>query len=163
MSEAEEIAAFLAARLDEDEEDAREAMNDLDGNWSYTDTPGGNHKVTDRLGYSVSEHYDVDSAPWFTGRHIARHDPARVLREVEAGRKLLREHERLIERKASHEAHLRAAPHYTPFTAPGYPSAYDLQREGHFLEQALPLARGLVAAKAAVYSDHPDYRQAWKP
>jgi Family of unknown function (DUF6221) len=131
----DDLIAFIVARLDEDEEDAREAMDDLDGNWSYVDTPGGNHKVTDSLGYSVNEHYDVNSQPWFTGRHIARHDPARSLREVEADRQLLAACQRAREAQPSDS----------------WESDYT---------QALEDA---VRIRGGVWSDHPDYRPKWAP
>lgn len=91
------------------------------------------------------------------------YDPARALREAEADRELLREYKRLLERKGSCESHRRAMPHRTPFTAPGWPSEYELQREEHRLEEAIPLVERLIKARAAVYSDHPEYREAWKP
>jgi hypothetical protein len=90
ISEAE--LAFLRARLDEVEADAIEAKGDLGGVWTYADTPGGNHKVVNGLGYSVAEHYDVESERWFTGRHIARNDPASALREVDTWRKVMLEY-----------------------------------------------------------------------
>ncbi len=62
--------------------------------------------------------------------HIARHDPARVLREVEATRALI-----------------AAIEHPDPNQGPEY---------GYGLRLALMF-------RAAVYSDHPDYDQSWKP
>jgi hypothetical protein len=72
------LAEFYAARLDEDEAVAAMA----DGRPEFDGTgiviqrnQGGNRSVV---------------MPSHVATHIARHDPARVLREVEAGRKLLR-------------------------------------------------------------------------
>lgn len=72
--------------------------------------------------------------------HIAAHDPARVLREVEATRELLR--------------------HLTD------PESGDLWRLVIRLKNlpdcALP-ADWLIRPFAAIWSDHPDYHQDWKP
>src|SRR5689334_2114656 len=89
MSGVDDLIAFLRARLDEDEAGARAAKQDLSGLWTFVQTPGGRSKVTDDLGYSVSETDDVDSQPWFAQPHIARWDPARVLAEVEAKRRIV--------------------------------------------------------------------------
>lgn len=62
--------AFAAARLDEDEAAAKAVKN---RNWAMAVIPGP------ELAADVRE-------------HIIRHDPARVLREVEAGRRILARH-----------------------------------------------------------------------
>ena len=72
----DDLAAFLRARLDEDEAAARAAA---DGPWTssgpYVDAPGA--------GIIMQARHTEDAA------HAARHDPARVLREVEAKRAIL--------------------------------------------------------------------------
>lgn len=157
VSEADELAAFYAARLDEDEAAAAAVLGAAETfrGAPQRSTPLG-HQVFDGSGIVVTHDRTV-VLPSDVATHIARHDPARVLCDVEAGRRLLREYKGLLERKARHESHCRAAPHYTPFTRPGYPSNYDLLRERHFLEQALPQMRELVKARVAVWSDHPEY------
>ena len=91
-----DIVAFLNARLDEDEQIARDAGFGLFDRWQPTGHDGG----ADR-GRTV--HVDLESAaqaPITSGKaldqrdaaHIARHDPARVLREVKAKRALLGKH-----------------------------------------------------------------------
>lgn len=170
VSEGDEIAAFYAARLDEEEVTAMAATP---GPW--TDT-GQRDVFVEQLATSVRTSAvdlhliaemepcgDHDDRRRDDARHIVLHDPARALREVAASWKLLRDYQRLRDRKASHESWCRAMPNYTPFTRPGYPSDLDLLREGHFLEQALPLMLGLLKEKAAVYSDHPEYKRAWRP
>jgi hypothetical protein len=70
-------------------------------------------------------------------QHIARHDPARVLAECEAKRRIVEEWD------AAHRVAL-ASPQYS----------YD---EG--------IATGLLAALYALalpYADHPDYREEWR-
>lgn len=77
----DELIAFVAARLDEDEAIAREAAG-LTENW-IAEEPA--------IGIVL-----VDGEPLIEGHitglaaHIARHDPARVLREVAAKREHLR-------------------------------------------------------------------------
>jgi len=87
----DELVRWLGAQLDEDEYLAKDAI-DLpggDGRWQYVETRGGDHKVIDSLGYTVTGHYDDDAHPWACEPHIARHDPARVLRETDAKRRTL--------------------------------------------------------------------------
>jgi Family of unknown function (DUF6221) len=83
------LPEFFAARLDEDEAAAREAASIAP--WSVSDTnDDGTRNVEpaeapDGLWHgNVAEHIAGADA-----RHIARHDPGRVLREVEAKRAIL--------------------------------------------------------------------------
>jgi hypothetical protein len=88
------LADFLLARIAEDEEAARGAAGVP---WEVMEWPGGSQVLVDRaairdekwrvghLGHvaSVEHAHDV--------RHIARHDPARVLAECEAKRRIIEE------------------------------------------------------------------------
>ena len=67
-----DIAGFLAARLDEDEARARAALEEWD---------------------DESARYEWEDLPDTSFAHARWHDPARVLREVEADRRLIAEHE----------------------------------------------------------------------
>lgn len=157
VNDIDEIAAFYAARLDEDDATARRNIGAGPGSQNgLGDTEGGGPNWPD---YQTFDGDEITAA----NAYLDRFRPLRMLREVAAGRKLLSEYQHLRERKSSHESHVRAVPHYTPFTRPGWPSDYDLLREGHFLEQALPLVLGLLKEKAAVWSDHPQYKEKWKP
>jgi hypothetical protein len=74
-----------------------------------------------------------------TAAHIARHDPARVLREVEAKRKILAAYE---------------------------PVAWNDFRDSGEPEYAFGWAEGLglaVRALAEAAAAHPDYDEAWRP
>ena len=74
--------AFLRARLDEDEETARDARacaEVKDGRWF-----DGEDEINDDNGLRLA----TVNHPFVTA-HIARHDPARVLREVAVWRRLL--------------------------------------------------------------------------
>jgi hypothetical protein len=124
------MIAFAKARLDEDEAAAREAAG-LTENWIAEDPA---------IGVVL-----VDGEPLIEGHiagltaHIARHDPARVLREVAAGRRILGRHK--------------------PVDYHGISVCqWDTCSEG---EQPWPCPD--ILDSIAVWSDHPDYQEAWKP
>jgi hypothetical protein len=79
----DDLAAFIAARLDEDEAEARvlggsewDAQHFRDGDWAIRGTGMGPRAIADAWKPE-------------TARHVARHDPARVLREVAAKRAMV--------------------------------------------------------------------------
>jgi hypothetical protein len=79
-------AAFVAARLDEDEAAARDLLRAHPGPWRV----GLPSEVRDSAGDVVV----VDEYHWSPMSHVARHDPARVaLRQVPALRAILAEHQ----------------------------------------------------------------------
>lgn len=86
------LVESIRAQLDEDERIAVDAKDERSGVWTHVGAAAGHNKVIDDLGYSLTEHGDVDSQPWWTNPHIARHDPARVLAEVKATREILADH-----------------------------------------------------------------------
>jgi Family of unknown function (DUF6221) len=142
------LVAFLNARLDEDEAAANEATP---GSWySFNSGHGDDWYVASRNYGQVStgmhaemenveilmierDHRDAD--------FIARWDPARVLREVDAKRRILAEH-RVWE--------------------PRWGCTRCREWIGGIPEKvAWPCPT--VRALAAVYSDHPDCDPAWSP
>ena len=137
---------FITARLDEDEATARAAMSSTSGIWRW------NHGFGDmcndpscpfgELTASGSPHdtvlmqvhgYDV-SSPWEGAAHIARHDPARALREVDAKRRLLFQFE--------HRGNAVRG--------------LDGCETGGVWDD-------LIRMLALPYADHPGYRQEWTP
>lgn len=120
-----DLTTFLRARLDEDEQTARAAHRP---NWS-TDGRRGLH-------YGVEDGWMADALTTADADHIARHDPARVLREVEAKRRVLRAHEKWCEGRCE-----------AKYPDGGFDAA-------HYWS---------IKSLAAVYADHPDYRQEWTP
>lgn len=78
MSEAEDdpLVAFFTARLDEEETTAKAAAG---GPW----TGSGPYVGAAGAGIIMQARHSEDAA------HVARHDPARVLRDVEADRAIL--------------------------------------------------------------------------
>ncbi|MDH2424760.1 DUF6221 family protein [Sphaerisporangium sp. TRM90804] len=123
----DDLVAFLRARLVEDEQYARSTMWDGSVNsptWSLTasatvDTGGDEFYAGDRT----------------VANHIERHDPARVLREVEAKRRILQWH------TGAHEC-----------SGPDDNCMWILDGE------ACPTTRAL----ALPYADHEDYKEGWK-
>lgn len=138
-----ELAAFLTARLDEDEAVARQAIEHSTGCWENTSTG-----VVD-LGL-VDPDLGVFGLQTFEdGRvaiHVARHDPARVLREVAVKQQRLRAY-------VEHRETLRKV--YAN------PDAYTFDQQ-----LVLAIAAGvyevLVRMDAAVHDQHPDFKQSWR-
>lgn len=90
-----DLLAFISARLDEDQALAEGAlMNGRSAEWEIDD--GGDVQRVDTQGAGNAY---VAVGPWDTSvyrgdaAHIVRHDPARVLRDVEAKRKILADYE----------------------------------------------------------------------
>jgi hypothetical protein len=123
---AADLVAFLRARLDEDEQVARTAEAETSAVWTAysesVDEEGGGAVATGSYGYFGDQRH-----------HIARHDPARVLAEVDAKRDVIR----LAER--AHDYH-------ATFVS-GFAAA---------MEDAL-------RKFALAYADHPDYKPEWAP
>lgn len=98
-----DLIEFLRARLDEDERVARAAIGTAafakqTGEWSFewVDHPHGKiptvFAVADTGVKTQAASMETAWECQERGAHIARHDPARVLREVEALRRIVDEH-----------------------------------------------------------------------
>jgi hypothetical protein len=89
----DDLIAFLRAQLDEDERVAREAGQDRP-DWKFDHAFDGHYPYSRELGISAG----TTQAPGYVdppqAEHIARWDPARVLAEVEAKRRILDDYER---------------------------------------------------------------------
>jgi hypothetical protein len=126
------LAEFAKARLDEVERAAL-AISEPAREW-HCEPIGGGLEILDGRGWTIL--YGDVVMPEMA-RHIALHDPARVLREVEAGRKLLAEYE-----------------------------VWEKPQQSSSPEFDAGMRRGLQMAleiRAAVWSDHADYQEQWKP
>lgn len=133
-----DIAAFLTARLDEDEAAAKAAgfsqqSKTRQRHWTAhqpTEGPGGEVpflfgvKVTDTIGIGVFIANGGDRA-----EHVARHDPARVLADVSAKRAMVAECVRTL----------------------------DVEESGFWLAELV------LKQLAAVYADRTDFSEAWRP
>jgi hypothetical protein len=129
----DELVQWLGVQLDEDERIARAATP---GPWvdqgGYVTDVGPKVQVTD-YGTQDGEPEEDNPQGRADSAHIVAHDPARVLREIDAKRNLLH----LAER--AHDYH-------ETFTS-GFASA---------LERTLRLF-------ALAYADRPGYREEWAP
>lgn len=129
----DDLVTFLRARLDEDEQVAR-GSGQPSLSWQNFDMDG---ELRDDANAGT-----VAAVPQEETRaHIARHDPARVLREVEAKRGVVRQYEGVRE-QARH-----------PVSADNRMRARVAQGE---LGDVLRLL-------ALPYADHPDHRSEWRP
>jgi len=145
------LSEFLAARLDEDEATAKhatpgpwawEATGEKDNSWAVglvqdedENTLSGQIDAGDGIIIDgVCEGIDGNLAD---ADHVARHDPARVLREVEAGRAIVHRCTALMNEPDE------------------YPNG--------LVSPRAVLARQVLMSLAAVWSDHPDYDEAWRP
>lgn len=122
---------FLKARLDEDERIAHAFSSD-----PTPLTPEDIAIYAPNLGIEARTHF-------------ARHDPARVLRQVEAGR-------RLIEESEAAYASLRKGPDPSKSWTAGNRAMSAAVVRNEAMRVALRIA-------ALAYADHPDYRPEWKP
>jgi hypothetical protein len=134
------LTEFLAARLDEVEASALEAAKVPGKDWDVTDGGPGRERdgvLWDEDHANVIAFFDDHLA---AAGHAAAHDPRRVLREVAAKRAILTEVVPQIGRMDEQVI--------------GEWGAGDEELVEH-----LPLLKIM----AAVYSDHPDYDDAWRP
>lgn len=142
-----DLAQWLGTQFDEDERIAREATP---GPWRAHDTHLGQY------GYAATvlsgEGNDTNLRAWFPSmsqqpwdearnvwndaEHVARHDPARVLREIEAQRRLLAAYVQVAANDVNEVEY-----------AHGYANA---------LGEAVRLL-------ALPFADRPGYRESWRP
>jgi hypothetical protein len=135
-----ELTDFIKARLDEDEAIARSAGGKVQGGhcWRQVDAGRSPGLIGDELGNVVV--YDEGMPICEQAEHIARHDPARALREVAAKRKILWDH--------------------TPKTT-GRRTACSRCHYGNVLGANWPCLT--MTSLAGIWSDHPDFHPQWTP
>jgi hypothetical protein len=78
------ITEFLLARVAEDEADARACIDD-DPHW----LADGDDILQGDAGFATTSGYFTQTRRPLANTHIARHDPARVLRQCEAIRRIV--------------------------------------------------------------------------
>lgn len=147
-----DLVTFVRARLDDDEQAATQCQ---ERSWSFS---GSNcHVIAEQAANGsfrtvawCANGYDDDLS---NSIHIANYDPARVLREVEAKRRIV-------------AIHNRRADVY-PDTAGG---TFENCCQGCGFEGVCedPVVENVndcpeLKALAAVWSDHPDFRAEWAP
>src|SRR5258708_32649943 len=82
-----DLAAFLTARLDEDEVAAKAAMNVYGADWNAQ--TGSEYLPARVYGKGGRDRPVADTSRAYPADHIGRHDPARGLGEVQAKRAIL--------------------------------------------------------------------------
>lgn len=132
-----ELVAFLRARLDEDQQAAQEAAEQVgDGQWEQRNV---------RIVTTADRDRDVaEDVIYECIEHIARHDPARVLAEVNAKRRIIDLHE---------------------------PDEFErdrcksCRRDESGWEGSVPAEWPCATLRllALPYADHADYREEWRP
>ncbi|MCX4993825.1 DUF6221 family protein [Streptomyces longwoodensis] len=128
----DELVAWLRAQLDEDERTAQAASP---GPW-YVNAEHDEVMAVDDV--TVAEGFALSGRQLrATVDHIARHDPARVLREIDTKRRLLDLHRP-----------------YVP-----EPNQSCLGCAGGIMFSSCPVVRLLALS----YTDRPGYREEWRP
>lgn len=154
------LAEFLLARIAEDEAAAAAAVSRRDGVDKWEAVGSG---TVVGPGYDKVKHVMLPSSEDGAARHIARHDPARVLAECEAKRRIVAEAFEVAatidgEWGCCHDADDIRRGYREP--TPGWGDEAEPLPEGC----AGPEVAGkFLQALAAVYAGHEDYRQEWKP
>lgn len=148
----DDLTDFIRARLAEDEAVVRALAEPHEWHTGPGDDPEWEDESTVYMWppefhtpYEQDKHWrGLTASNPRLAAHIARHDPARVLRDVEAKRRIVECHE--------------------PWTAANGDiicgrcgrEHIDGRPGGHFPCQTLRLL-------AAMYADHPSYREEWRP
>ncbi|MGI3199646.1 DUF6221 family protein [Streptomyces sp. GLT-R25] len=144
----DELVQWLREQLDEDERVAREASGWLKpaAHWSLDEWSGreqphsliaqGSPKLP-----VVGGRFTADPIPTVQAEHIARHDPARVLREIDAKRRVVQAYEDAV----------------TAFNDSG-PAFTSHDR----LTGSVSSLRGAVELLALPYADRPGYLEDWR-
>lgn len=155
MDGMDDLVQFLRARL---EEDARDAIQAGGKAWAWEQhhgdmcndptCPYGELATDDTVLMSVHG-YDVKEG-WSGAAHIARHNPARVLRRVEADRQIVRRHDRAVLRAGG------GAQHFATETV-----CRSCEPNLQFPELSWPCPT--LRLLALPYADHDDYRPEWRP
>ena len=152
----DELARWLGQQLDEDERIAQATAwcwsAQIDNSW--TARPPRDEEE----GWTV---WSKGSALMASGleeadaQHIAAHDPARVLREIDADRALVAAYEQACRKRTE-----IADEHWGAAGPSGGLSAVERWKEHDAVAEAL---KPHVLRRAAVYADRPGYRDDWRP
>lgn len=139
-----DLATFLLDRIAEDEAAARAAEVASKYEWS------------DNAFTEAVELADNEGALEAATKHIARHDPARVLAECEAKRKI-------VERREELEGMVRAVLEATQVVPPAADeqAAVDFAVTG--VRGGIVTCDDILRRLALPYANHPDYRDEWRP
>jgi hypothetical protein len=133
----DDLVQWLREQFDEDERIARAAQRQRGGGEWVARADASGIVAVEGLPVRAGEpipvvlHPDEDE----TAEHIAEHDPARVLREIDAKRQIIEQHERYAAERRR------------------MMGGWDPQSDDS----------PILAALATVYADRPGYREEWRP
>ncbi|MGW7195537.1 DUF6221 family protein [Streptomyces chryseus] len=153
----DDLVDFLRARLDEDEQTARQAT---EGPWLAEFSGETGNCVIPADAQSTREWVATTQlyAAAFDAGHIARHDPARVLAEVDAKRRIVAVH-CIVYRSIGWLEEGEEESSEIPVCALCVPRHAHYQRREDVPEGPC-LTLGLLALP---YADHASYREDWRP
>jgi Family of unknown function (DUF6221) len=142
-----DLVEWIRAQLEDDQRFAQRLQDHRPGPWTidadYGGEPAGGTAVMDSAGELVAV-----ARGGYVGDYIADHDPARVLRDVAAHRKIIDVHD-----PARHEyPELRQCP-VCISDQTGYPELWNP-------DQAPCSTLRLLAA---IFDDRPGYQEEWRP
>lgn len=150
----DDLVQWLRAQLDEDERIARAASEYAEPVWRLDEDgatvlwwppePHVADKEREKGLPVVSDRWrgqTIESSGHRIAPHVAEHDPARVLREIEAKRRILAE---IVPRMNEMDDQIDAE-----FGSPSVPIEYESEK--------------LLCLLALPYSDRPGYREDWRP
>lgn len=140
----DDLVKFIRAQLDEDEQEA----NDFGGNsWRVVDDLVVQRGVVPATTAIVAEGLRASVSEW-----LARHDPARVLREVAAKRAVVDLHTPVV---------LHGGPGGKYYDQTVVCRSCEPPNGVHLQEEIYPCLT--LRLLAAVYADSPGYREEWRP
>ncbi|WP_158721174.1 DUF6221 family protein [Streptomyces sp. NRRL S-241] len=164
---------FLHSRLDEDEEAARRAAalcgcHPAAASWEFRDgddeeggrilVVGDPHPVLLGKRRRLARRWNRSYDGLFAAQHIVRHDPARVLAEVDAKRRMLEAHA-IVHREIGWLADGEEAYDELPVCG-----ACVLKHTHYPSRDNVPEGACLTARLLALpYASHPEYRDEWRP
>ena len=153
----QKMVAWLRTELDEDERIAREATK---GPWIAEVSGETGNCVIPADALSAREYVARTQlyAAVFDAEHIARHNPERVLREIEAKRKLLAEYASAVQFRDEAAARMQAAA-----DVPGGKWAAEDEAAYQRWQQVVAILEHPVTLAASVYTDKHTFREEWAP
>ncbi|MEU9640922.1 DUF6221 family protein [Streptomyces sp. NPDC048188] len=154
LEAARELVQWLRAQLNNDEEVATAPTRATwaSAEWGFSVVDGDPHVDLGTV------HLDpVSGLNELEMRHIAEHDPARVLREVDARRRILDRFATAVEDRVALRARMREVTDTDP------DEFGRLHREESGLIEAAEHLVPVVRLLALPYADRPGYRDEWRP
>ncbi|WP_137991242.1 DUF6221 family protein [Streptomyces vilmorinianum] len=144
----DDLVQFLHARLDDDERVARRVF----GSWREIGETGV-------IVTSDGQHAEECANGNWTGiaDHITRHDAARVLREVDAKRRIIEPYGIALKEREALRVEMRK------LLGNDHDRFAKLHREESELIETATRLKPVIKLLALPYAEHPGYRDEWRP